>query len=174
MRFFLLKKKKFQSSAALKLIFCWVDFRMNGVLLGFSRAVGGSTMQFIALSHTSCFSGGLWTISSSRRIKLSRACLLSDVLLNYIPPKCPRKRKKKKQAIILQVSTICVESWNMFELLGIVLFYSPCMEKLMLDCCIFLKPWTLLMTQMSLVLCRIEMDFTMGFLLLWGGIYFFN
>ena len=96
MRFFLLKKKKFQSSAALKLIFCWVDFRMNGVLLGFSRAVGGSTMQFIALSHTSCSSGGLWTISSSRRIKLSRACLLSDVLLNYIPPKCPRKKKKKK------------------------------------------------------------------------------
>lgn len=49
----------------------WFWFRTNGVRSGSSRAVGGSTMRFIAPSHTSCSSGGRWTISSSRRTRPS-------------------------------------------------------------------------------------------------------
>ncbi|MBA0790547.1 hypothetical protein Gohar_015189, partial [Gossypium harknessii] len=48
---------------------------MSGVRLEYSRVVVGSIMLFIVLNHTSCYSGGLLTISSSRRIRLSKLCL---------------------------------------------------------------------------------------------------
>ncbi|PSR86544.1 Cyclin-dependent kinases regulatory subunit like [Actinidia chinensis var. chinensis] len=54
---------------------------MNGVRLGCSRAEGGSIMQFIDRSHTSCSSGGPSTISSSsRRIRLSKTWFPSEIM----------------------------------------------------------------------------------------------
>ncbi|GAB2234787.1 hypothetical protein Droror1_Dr00004052 [Drosera rotundifolia] len=44
---------------------------MSGVLWGFSKAAAGFTMQSIALSHTSCCSGGLSITSNNRRIKFT-------------------------------------------------------------------------------------------------------
>lgn len=61
-------------------VFC----RLNGVQLEFSRAVDGFTMPFIVLNHTLCSSAGLWTISSSRRIKLSKTYLPSDFTLLFM------------------------------------------------------------------------------------------
>lgn len=47
--------------------------RTNGAQLEFSRAEVGSTMRSIDQSRTSCSSGGLWTFSSSRIPRPSKA-----------------------------------------------------------------------------------------------------
>ncbi|XP_040953501.1 uncharacterized protein [Gossypium hirsutum] len=81
MLFFLLKWPNFSLRVASSLKFdfgSWSCCRMSGVRLEYSRVVVGSIMLFIVLNHTSCYSGGLLTISSSRRIRLSKLCLPSN------------------------------------------------------------------------------------------------
>lgn len=59
--------------------------RMNGVQLGFSKAVVGFTMPSTDQSHISCSSGGHSTISSNMRIRLSRIFWQNDVFFLTSP-----------------------------------------------------------------------------------------
>lgn len=80
--------------------------RLNGVLLEFSRAVDGFTMPFIALNRTSCSSVGLWTISSSRKIKLSKTYLPSDFTSRFMS-KNGRNRKFSVLPIKFKCRMMC-------------------------------------------------------------------
>ncbi|KAL9258492.1 Serine/threonine-protein phosphatase 5-like protein [Drosera capensis] len=62
------------------------EYRMSGVLWGFSKAGAGFTMQSIALSHTSCCSGGLSITSNNRRIKFTEEIIPKEINFLILKP----------------------------------------------------------------------------------------